>query len=53
MYKGVFGTNIIKNKKSTKKQPDGTIKSVTNYELKDDYFTSHMELFQYRNDYWM
>jgi len=52
MYKGVFGTDIIKNKKSTKKQPDGTIKSVTRYELKDDYFASHMELFQYRNDYW-
>lgn len=52
MYKGVFGTDIIKNKKSTKKQPDGTIKSVTRYELRDDYFTSHMALFQYRNEYW-
>ena len=53
MYKGVFGTDIIKNKKSTKKQPDGTIKSVTKYDINDDYFSSHLTLFQYRNDYWM
>ena len=52
MYKGVFGKYVIKNKKSTKKQPDGKIKSITNYILNEDYFKVHMNLFKYRNDYW-
>tara|TARA_R110002050_G_scaffold300762_1_gene472316 strand:- start:4793 stop:8077 length:3285 start_codon:yes stop_codon:yes gene_type:complete len=52
MYKGVFGASVIKNKKSTKKQPDGTIKSITYYILNEDYFKVHMTLFKYRSDYW-
>ena len=48
MYKACFGTEIIKAKKSTKKQEDGKIKSNTTYIINAEELNTHTELYQYR-----
>ena len=48
MYKACFGTEIIKAKKSTKKQEDGKITSNTTYTINAEELDTHTELYQYR-----
>jgi len=48
MYKMCFGTDIIKNKKSTKKQENGKITSNTTYTINIEELEKHKELYNYR-----
>jgi len=51
MFKNIFGSKIIESKKSTKKMPDGKVKSITYYNLNNHAIQIDKEILDFRKTY--